>query len=349
MSYSISGRTIDRKSPPFIIAEMSGNHRSSLERALQIVEAASMAGADAIKLQTYTADTITLNVRGGSFEISDPNSLWKGNNLHDLYDSAHTPWDWHHAIIKRANDLGLICFSSPFDESAVDFLESLNMPAYKIASFENNHLPLIPKAASTGKPLIISTGMASLTDLELAVNTARSAGCKQLILLKCTSTYPSLPKYSNIRTIPYLRDLFDCEVGLSDHSRGVGVAVASIALGASVIEKHLTLDRGDGAVDSAFSLEPDEFSLLVKEAHNAWASLGDLHFGLVESEISSALHRRSIYVSEDIKAGDLFTEKNIRIVRPGDGLSPRYYQKLLGLRSRSSLAAGTPLTFEVLF
>ena len=245
MTIEIAGRPIGADHPPFVIAEMSGNHNQSLERALEIVEAAAQAGAHAIKLQTYTADTITLDVRGGSFEISDPDSLWAGKNLHDLYRQAYTPWEWHCPIMERARELGLICFSSPFDETAVDFLEDLGAPAYKIASFENNHLPLIQKAASTGKPLIISTGMASLGELDDAVATAREAGCTQLVLLKCTSTYPATPANTNIRTIPHLRELFGCEVGLSDHTMGVGVAVASVALGATVIEKHFTLSRAE--------------------------------------------------------------------------------------------------------
>ena len=270
MSIEIAGRPIGADHPPFVIAEMSGNHNQSLERALAIVEAAAQAGAHAIKLQTYTADTMTLNVRGGSFEISDPNSLWAGQNLHDLYKKAHTPWEWHGLIMERARELGLICFSSPFDETAVDFLEELNVSAFKIASFENNHLPLIEKVASTGKPLIISTGMATLGELDQAVSAARDAGCDQLILLKCTSTYPATPEKTNISTIPHLKKLFGAEVGLSDHTMGVGVAVASVALGASVIEKHFTLSRADGGVDSAFSLEPHELRTLVVESERAW-------------------------------------------------------------------------------
>ena len=252
MSISIAGRLIGIDQPPFVIAEMSGNHNQSLDRALEIVDAAALSGAHAIKLQTYTPDTITLDVRGGSFEITESDSLWSGRNLYDLYKQAHTPWAWHCHIIDYAQSKGLICFSSPFDETAVDFLEDLNVPAYKIASFENNHLPLIRKAASTGKPLIISTGMASLSELEQAVETARDAGCQELILLKCTSSYPASPTNTNILTLPHLRELFQTEVGISDHTMGLGVSVASIALGATVIEKHFTLSRADGGVDSAF-------------------------------------------------------------------------------------------------
>jgi pseudaminic acid synthase len=344
MTIDIAGRPIGANHPPFVIAEMSGNHNQSLERALAIVEAAAQAGAHAIKLQTYTADTMTLNVRGGSFEISDPDSLWAGQNLHDLYQQAHTPWEWHGPIMERARELGLICFSSPFDETAVDFLEDLGAPAYKIASFENNHLPLIEKAASTGKPLIISTGMATLGELEAAVNIARESGCTQLILLKCTSTYPSSPENTNIRTIPHLRELFNCEVGLSDHTMGVGVAVASVAMGASVVEKHFTLSRADGGVDSAFSLEPSELASLVDETDRAWKSLGRVRYGPTEAEQKSLVFRRSIYAAADIATGDLFTEVNIRVVRPGYGAPPLFYKQLLGRPARKNHKCGEPIT-----
>ena len=279
MTIEIGGRPIGFDHPPFVIAEMSGTHNQRLQRALEIVETASQAGAHAIKLQTYTPDTMTLDVRGGSFEITDPDSLWAGKNLHDLYKQAYTPWEWHGPIMECARELGLLCFSSPFDESAVDFLLELDVPAFKIASFENNHLPLIEKAASTGKPLIISTGMATLAELDQAVTTARKAGCDQLILLKCTSTYPATPENTNISTIPHLKQLFGTEVGLSDHTMGVGVAVASVALGATVIEKHFTLSRADGGVDSAFSLEPHELTALVEESERAWQALGCVNYG----------------------------------------------------------------------
>lgn len=348
MTIEIAGRPIGADHPPFVIAEMSGNHNQSLERALAIVDAAAKAGAHAIKLQTYTADTMTLNVRGGSFEISDPESLWAGQNLHDLYKQAYTPWEWHAPIMERARDLGLICFSSPFDESAVDFLEDLGAPAYKIASFENNHLPLIEKAASTGKPLIISTGMASLGELDDAVRTARNAGCTQMVLLKCTSTYPASPENTNIRTIPHLRELFGCEVGLSDHTMGVGVAVAAVALGASVVEKHFTLARADGGVDSAFSLEPAEMSNLARETERAWQAMGSVHYGPTEAERKSLVFRRSIYASADIAKGDQFTEYNIRIVRPGDGAPPSLYAKIIGRSARQSYKCGEALKLESL-
>jgi pseudaminic acid synthase len=348
MTIKIAGRPIGSDHPPFVIAEMSGNHNQDLNRALQIVEAAAKAGAHAIKLQTYTADTMTLDKRGGSFNINDDKSLWSGKNLHDLYKLAYTPWEWHKPIMELAQKLGLICFSSPFDETAVDFLVGLNAPAFKIASFENNHLPLIAKAASTGKPLIISTGMASLGELELAVNTARDAGCNEIILLKCTSTYPASPENTNIRTISHLRNLFHTEVGLSDHTMGLGVAVASVALGASVIEKHFTLARKDGGVDSAFSLEPQEMANLVVESERAWQALGTVRYGPTEAERKSLVFRRSIYVAHDINEGDLFTKENIRIVRPGDGAHPQLYNQLIGRKAKRKLKSGTPLNLDQL-
>jgi pseudaminic acid synthase len=348
MTIHIAGRPIGPEHPPFVIAEMSGNHNQTLERALAIVEAAAKAGAHAIKLQTYTADTMTLDVRGGSFEISDPDSLWVGQNLHDLYKQAYTPWEWHAPIMERARELGLICFSSPFDETAVDFLLDLDVPAFKIASFENNHLPLIEKAAATGKPLIISTGMASLGELDDAVRTALEAGCTELVLLKCTSTYPASPDNTNLRTIPHLRELFGCEVGLSDHTMGIGVAVSAVALGARVIEKHFTLARADGGVDSAFSLEPLELASLITESERAWKALGQVLYGTTEAEKSSLTFRRSIYVASDIAEGELFTHDNLRIVRPGNGAPPYLLQSFLGRRARRSYQRGTPLSLDQL-
>jgi pseudaminic acid synthase len=344
--FRIGDRLIGLGQPPLVIAEMSGNHNQSLERALAIVEAAAQSGAHAIKLQTYTADTMTLDVRGGSFEISDPDSLWAGQNLHNLYKQAYTPWEWHQPIMERARELGLICFSSPFDETAVDFLLDLEVPAFKIASFENNHLPLIEKAAATGKPLIISTGMASLGELDDAVRTAREAGCRDLILLKCTSTYPATPTNTNIRTIPHLRELFSCEVGLSDHTMGLGVAVAAVALGASVVEKHFTLCRADGGVDSAFSLEPAELANLVTETERAWQAMGQVRYGPTDAEKKSLVFRRSIYAAKDIAVGDTFSTDNIKIVRPGDGAPPHAYRQLLGRTARISYSRGTPLKLD---
>ena len=342
----IANHLIGLDYPPFIIAEMSGNHNQSLERALAIVEAAAKAGAHAIKLQTYTADTLTIDAEDDSFFINDPDSLWKGQSLYKLYQQAYTPWEWHEPIFKRCRKLGLIAFSTPFDETAVDFLESLNAPAYKIASFENNHLPLIRKAASTKKPIIISTGMATIAELDEAVKTARDAGCNDIILLKCTSTYPAAPDDTNLLTIPHLRQLFDVEVGLSDHTMGLGVAVAGVALGATVIEKHFTLLRADGGIDSAFSMEPYEMKSLVEDTHRAWQALGKVCYGAVEKERTSATFRRSIYVVENVMRGEEFTKKNIRVIRPGAGLSPKYYDILIGKKASCDIKSGTPMNWE---
>jgi N-acetylneuraminate synthase len=327
---------------------MSGNHNQSLERALEIVEAAAAAGAHALKLQTYTADTLTLDVADGNFYIDDPNSLWSGTTLHKLYQQAYTPWEWHKPIFERCRELGLIGFSAPFDETAVDFLETLDVPCYKIASFENVHLPLIHKAAATGKPLIISTGMASLAELDEAVTVARQAGCQDLILLKCTSTYPATPENSNLQTIPHLRQLFNVQVGLSDHTLGIGAAIASVALGATVIEKHFTLSRSDGGVDSAFSMEPAEMRQLVVESERAWQALGQVQYGATAAEEKSKVFRRSLYIAQDMKAGDVFTPENLRIVRPGGGLPPKYYEILLGKTIRQDATKGTPVQWQLI-
>ncbi len=327
---------------------MSGNHNQSLDRALGIVDAAAAAGAHAIKLQTYTADTMTLAISEGEFFISDENSLWKGSSLHDLYKVAYTPWEWHAPIMERARTLGLVCFSSPFDESAVDFLESLDAPAYKIASFENIHLPLIRKVAATGKPIIVSTGMATVSEIDEAVRAAREAGCKDLILLKCTSTYPATPANSNVLTIPHLRALFECEVGLSDHTMGVGASIAAVAHGATVIEKHFTLARADGGVDSSFSLEPHELNSLVVETERAWQSLGQVKYGTGEAEKSSLVFRRSIYFTLDLRAGDVLTTENLRCVRPGFGLPPKFYEVLIGRHVNADVKMGTPMSWELL-
>lgn len=339
---------IGNNHPPFIIAEMSGNHNQSLERALAIVEAAAHVGAHAIKLQTYTADTMTLDIAEGEFFISDEDSLWNGQSLYDLYKQAHTPWEWHAPIMKRAEELSLICFSTPFDETAIEFLETLNVPAYKIASFEIVDLPLIRRVAVTGKPVIISTGMATIAEIDEAVRTARDAGCRELILLKCTSTYPSSPKNSNILTIPHMRELFGCEVGLSDHTLGIGTAIAAVANGASVIEKHFTLSRADGGVDSAFSMEPDEFRMLVEETKRSWQSLGRVRYGPGEDEEKPLVFRRSLYITEDMHAGDVFTTENLQCLRPGLGLSPKYYEIILGKRVNRDLKKGTALHWRVI-
>lgn len=346
--FEISGRPVGLGAPPFVIAEMSGNHNQSLDRALAIVEAAAASGAHALKLQTYTADTMTIDVREGEFFIADPNSLWSGSSLYELYQQAHTPWEWHEPIFRRARELGMIPFSTPFDETAVDFLESLDVAVYKIASFENTDLPLIRKVAATGKPMIISTGMASEAELDETVRAAREAGCKDLVLLKCTSTYPSTPENTNIRTIPHLRDLFACEVGLSDHTMGCGAAVAAVALGATVIEKHFTLSRADGGVDSAFSMEPEEMRILVTEAERAWQSLGRISYGATSAEMKSLVFRRSLYVVKDMAPGEIFSADNVRAIRPGLGLAPRWMDTVLGMAAKKAIKRGTALSWDLI-
>lgn len=341
----IAHYTIGLNHSPFIIAEMSGNHNQSLERALEIVDAAALAGAHAIKLQTYTADTITMK---GAYTIHDENSLWNGKELHDLYEQAYTPWEWHQPIFERAKEKGLIAFSSPFDETAVDFLETLEVPAYKIASFENTHLPLIRKVAQTGKPIIISTGVSSIADIDETVRLLRKEGCENFILLKCTSTYPATPENTNINTIPHLSKLYNCIVGLSDHTMGIGVSVAAVALGARVIEKHFTLRRADGGVDSAFSIEPEELKALVDETKNAFLSLGEISYGVQQAEEKSKFFKRSIYVSKDIAVGDVFTNENLKIIRPGNGLAPKFIDDVLGKTAKVSIMAGTPLNWDIL-
>ncbi|WP_027416161.1 pseudaminic acid synthase [Aneurinibacillus terranovensis] len=344
----IGSRKIGENHPPFIIAEMSGNHNQSLERALEIVEEAAKTGAHALKLQTYTADTMTLDLQTSDFMVDDPKSLWSGNSLYKLYQQAYTPWEWHKHIFEKCTELDLICFSTPFDETAVDFLEELNVPAYKIASFENSDIPLIKKVASTGKPMIISTGMATIAELDETVRTARDAGCNDIILLKCTSTYPATPENTNIITIPHMRELFGCQVGLSDHTMGIGVAVASVALGATVIEKHFTLRRADGGVDSAFSIEPAEMEQLIIEATRAWQSLGCVQYGATDMEQPSLKYRRSLYVVKDMKMGEAFTKENLRAIRPGFGLPPKYYEELLGRKVSCDVKKGTPVTRDIL-
>jgi len=345
---NIAGRTIGSGHAPFIIAEMSGNHNQSLERALEIVEVAAKTGVHALKIQTYTPDTMTIDLDEREFHIGDPKSLWTGTSLYKLYEEAHTPWDWHKSIFDRARELGIIPFSTPFDDTAVDFLENLEVPCYKIASFENTDLPLIRRVAATGKPLIISTGMATIAELDETVCAAREAGCKELILLKCTSTYPATAENTNILTIPHMRELFNCEIGLSDHTMGLGVSVASVALGATVIEKHFTLDRADGGVDSTFSMEPDEMSRLVKETKRAWQSLGQVSYGTTESEEKSIQFRRSLYIVQDIKAGDVLTRENVRAIRPGLGLPTKYLEKVLGRSVNRDVKRGTALEWDLI-
>ena len=345
---TISGRQIGRSYTPFIIAEMSGNHNQSLERAMALVEAAAQAGAHALKLQTYTADTMTLDAGGADFRIHDADSLWDGSSLYKLYEKAYTPWEWHKPIFEKAKELGMLAFSSPFDETAVDFLEQLGVPCYKIASFENTDIPLIRRVAATGKPMIISTGMATVAELDESVKAARLAGCRELILLKCTSTYPATPQNTNISTIPHMRTLFDCQVGLSDHTMGLGVAIASVALGATVIEKHFTLRRADGGVDSSFSLEPTELAALVIETKRAWQSVGDVQYGATSAEVKSLQFRRSLYIVQDLEAGDILTSHNVRAIRPGLGLPPKHIDQILGSKVTQKVIRGTPLTWSLL-
>lgn len=341
-------RSIGTCSPPFIIAEMSGNHNQSLDRALKIVEESAKCGCHALKIQTYTADTMTIEFDKGSFLIDDRDSLWKNKSLYQLYKEAYTPWEWHEQIFDKCKELGIIGFSTPFDISAVDFLENLGVQLFKIASFEVIDLPLIKRVAETGKPIIMSTGMASIEEIAEAVSTIRSTGNNQIVLLKCTSTYPSSPEDSNIRTIPHLGDLFNVEVGLSDHTLGIGVAIASIALGCSVIEKHFTLSRADGGVDSAFSLEPNEMRLLVEESIKTYRSLGHIHYGPTAKETKSLKFRRSIYVVQDLQPGEVFTDQNIRSIRPADGLAPKYLNVVLGRKAKVEVKRGTPLSWDLI-
>jgi N-acetylneuraminate synthase len=344
----INTHRIGREQPPFIIAEMSGNHNGSLERALAIVDAAAGSGAQALKLQTYTPDTMTLDLSTREFRIDDTSSLWAGNSLYELYRRASTPWEWHNPIFERARAHGMMVFSTPFDDSAVEFLEELECPCYKIASFENTDLPLIRRVAQTGKPVIISTGMATVGELEEAVRVCRGNGCKDLVLLKCTSTYPASPENTNLLTIPHLRALFDCEVGLSDHTMGIGAAVAAVALGATVIEKHFTLRRADGGVDSAFSMEPAEMAALTVEAKRAWQALGAIKYGVTESEEKSIIFRRSLYITRDLKAGTPLTSDNVKPIRPGLGLATRYLDAVIGLKVTRDVPRGTALNWELL-
>ena len=341
----IGNYTIGETHQPFVIAEISGNHNHSLECALSIVEAAGNAGCHALKLQTYTADTMTIK---GVLTIEDDNSLWKGRELYSLYQDAFTPWEWHKPIFDRAKELGMIAFSTPFDETAVDFLEELGVEAYKVASFENTDWPLLKKVAKTGKPVIMSTGAATISDIGEAVRVLRENGCKDLVLLKCTSTYPATPDNINLKTIPNMRDVFHCHIGLSDHTMGIGVSVASVALGACVIEKHFTLRRSDGGVDSAFSMEPEEMESLVKESANAFMSLGTISYDIAEEERKSLKYKRSIYVSKDIVPGEAFSADNLKIIRPADGLETKYYDLILGRKASKAIKAGTPLNWDII-
>jgi pseudaminic acid synthase len=345
----LGDKTVAHHAPPFIIAEMSGNHNQSLDKALAIVDSAAASGVHALKIQTYTAETMTLDLSENEFFISDPNNIWQGQSLYKLYEQAHTPWDWHEAIFNRCKKHGILGFSTPFDETAVDFLESLDVPFYKVASFENTDIPLIKKILATKKPIIISTGMASVAELMETVNTVKDHNNDDLILLKCTSTYPAEPVKTNINTIPHMSQLFDCHVGLSDHTMGIGVAVASVALGARVIEKHFTLDRSKGGVDSSFSLEPSELSALVTETHRAWQALGKIQYGIAsDNEAKSLQYRRSLYVTKDLAVGDFISKNNVRAIRPGMGLAPKHLPTVLGKQVKLAIKKGTPLQWNLL-
>ncbi|MER6513047.1 pseudaminic acid synthase [Nonomuraea sp. NPDC001636] len=345
---SIGGRTIGADRPPFVIAEMSGNHNGSLERALAIVDAAAAGGAHALKLQTYRPDTITVDADGPAFRLNDGHALWGGENLYRLYERAHTPWEWHEPIFERAREHGLLAFSAPFDPTAVELLEKLDTPAYKIASSEIVDLPLIRLAASTGKPLVISTGMATAGEIEAAVTAAREAGCTQLAVLSCTASYPASPAESNLRSLPLLAALTGAEVGVSDHTPGIGAALAAVALGACLIEKHVTLSRADGGVDAAFSLEPPELAALVEESERAWQSLGRPVLGPRESEREGLRFRRSLYVVRDVRAGEAVTSENVRSIRPAGGLPPDAADEVTGRRFTRDAPLGTPLTWDLI-
>ena len=343
---TIDNHPIGKDHPTFVIAEMSGNHNGDINRAMQLLEAAKNAGADAVKLQTYTADTITIDHDGPGFVIEG--GLWDGRTLYDLYEEAHTPWDWHQALFAKARELDLIIFSSPFDETAVDLLEELNAPAYKIASFEAVDLPLIEYVASKGKPMIISTGIANEIEIQNAVDAARNAGCDDLILLHCVSGYPTPAEDIHLNTMPEIAERYGVLAGLSDHTMGTAVSVASVALGACVIEKHFTLARADGGPDAAFSLEPDELQHLCNDVKTAWSALGKVNFERKPSESGNAQFRRSLYAVKDIPAGEIINKQNVRSIRPGFGLPPSDLKQILGCRSNTDIAKGTPLSWDLI-
>jgi len=340
----IDGKMIGAGHPCYIIAEMSANHGQNFDQAVRILEAAKEAGADAVKLQTYTADTLTINSDQEWFRIKG--TAWQGRNLYDLYQEAATPWEWQPRLLDAANQMGLACFSTPFDATAVDFLESIKVPAYKVASFELVDLSLLKKIGATGKPVIMSTGMASLAEIDEAVITLRQAGCPALALLKCTSAYPASPSSMNLRTIPHLAEAFDVVVGLSDHTLGLAAPMAAVALGAKIIEKHLTLSRADGGPDSGFSVEPNEFVALVAAVREVEQAMGEVRYTLSKEEEASRVFRRSLFVVKDIRTGELFTSENVRSIRPGHGLAPRCLDIILGRRAARNIERGTPLEWQ---
>lgn len=344
---TIENKAIELSSPPFIIAEMSANHNQSFDRAKNIIIAAKDCGADAVKVQNYSADTLTMNFSTESFRIKDSNPDWNEKTLYDLYKEAAMPWEWYPELKRIADDCGIIIFSTVCDETAVEFLEKMDAPAYKIGSFEINHIPLIVKAASTGKPIIMSTGMATRIEIEEAVAAAQDAGCRDIALLKCTSAYPSTPEEANILTIPDMREHFNCEIGLSDHTLSLGVPLTAVAHGATIIEKHFTLNRKDGGLDASFSLEPDELKSLVKEANIAWKSLGKVYYGATAIEEPSLQERRSLYIAEDMQIGDRLNRQNLRCIRPGYGLAPKYYNKLIGKSVKQDVKRGSPISWEM--
>lgn len=346
-SLQVGAHTVDAHHRPFVVAEMSGNHNGDLGRALAIVDAVAESGAQALKLQTYRADTITIDADGPAFRVSDGHELWGGKNLYQLYEQAHTPWEWHAPIFERAREHGLVPFSSPFDATAVELLEDLGVDLYKIASLEIGDLALLRQVARTGKPVVISTGAASITDVDTAVRTIRAEGNDQVVVLACTSSYPALPTESNLRSIPVIRDAFDVVVGLSDHTKGIGAAVAAVALGACLVEKHVTLSRADGGVDSDFSLEPHELAALATETEVAWQALGTVRLDPTAGEAESRRLRRSLYVVADVRAGDVVTEDNVRSIRPAGGLEPAHLDVVLGRTFRADVARGTALTWEL--
>lgn len=344
--FEIAGTKIGNGHAPYLIAEMSGNHNGDINRAMALIDAAKASGADAVKLQTYTADTITIDCDRPEFQLND--GLWKGRSLYELYQEAHTPWDWHEPLFRHAKDIGITIFSSPFDPTAADFLEGLNAPAFKIASFEIIDIPLIKYVARLGKPMILSTGMASLGDIADAVAAVRETPDTPMMLLHCTSGYPTPAEDCDLRTIAHLSDAFDVPVGLSDHTQGVAVPVASVALGAVLVEKHFTLSRADGGVDAAFSLEPDEFKAMADACNTAWRAIGNIGYDIKASETSGQQIRRSLYAVADIAAGDIFNEENVRSIRPGLGLAPKYLPEVLGHTAARDIKRGEPVNWQMI-